>query len=48
VWVTSEGCSFVGKVHSEVTELSIPVFSIGMSLAFLSNAGRGRGRGRGR
>jgi hypothetical protein len=38
VWVSSEGCSFVGKVHSEVTELSIPVFSIGMSLAFLSNA----------
>ena len=38
VWVTSEGCSFVGKVHSEVTELSMPVFSTGMSLAFLSNA----------
>ncbi len=33
VWVSSEGCSFVGKVHSEVTELSIPVFSTGMSLA---------------
>ena len=38
VWVTSEGCSFVGKVHSEVTELSMPVFSTGMSLAFLRNA----------
>ncbi len=38
VWVSKEGCSFVGKVHSEVTELSMPVFSTGMSLAFLSNA----------
>ena len=36
VWVSNEGCSFVGKVLSEVTELSIPVFSTGVSLAFLS------------
>ena len=38
VWVSNEGCSFVGKVLSEVTELSMPVFSTGMSLAFLINA----------
>ncbi len=38
VWVSKEGCSFVGKVLSEVTELSMPVFGTGISLAFLSNA----------
>ncbi len=38
VWVSKEGCSFVGKVLSVVTELSMPVLSTGMSLAFLINA----------
>ena len=38
VWVSNEGCSFVGKVLSEVTELSMPVLSTGMSFAFLINA----------
>ena len=38
VWVSRVGCSFVGKLLSGVTELSIPVFKTGMSIAFLSSA----------
>ncbi len=38
VWVSNEGCSLVGKAFSEVIELSMPVLSTGMSLAFLINA----------
>ena len=38
VWVSNEGCSLVGKVLSEVTELSMPVCSTGISFAFLINA----------
>ncbi len=34
VWVIKEGCSFVGKLLSGVTECSIPVVKTGMSLAF--------------
>ena len=38
VWVSNEACSLVGKVFSEVIELSMPVLSTGISFAFLINA----------
>jgi hypothetical protein len=38
VWVSREGCSFVGKVLSGVTVLSIPVLRTGISFALLRSA----------
>jgi hypothetical protein len=40
VWVSKEGCSFVGKLLSRVTECSIPVVKTGMSLALLISAAK--------
>jgi hypothetical protein len=38
VWVSKEGCSFVGKLLSGVTECSIPVVKTGMSWALFISA----------
>jgi hypothetical protein len=38
VWVSREGCSFVGNVLSGVTVLSIPVLKTGISFALLRSA----------